>query len=132
MVTLSNGGVISIAAGDSSGTVSVAAPSDDVYSSMSVRSRRRLRPLPVAILKAWRSTRLLPPPAITDTLDTTTLSLTAPQSVAEGGSIVYTASLTSPAGTAMSVNFGQRLQRIAIAAGSSTGSVSVAAPTDDV
>ena len=35
--------------------------------------------------------------AVTDTIDTTTVSLTATPSVAEGGTIVYTASLTSAA-----------------------------------
>ena len=38
--------------------------------------------------------------AVTDTIDTTTVSLTATPSVAEGGSIVYTASLTSSRGNA--------------------------------
>ncbi len=35
--------------------------------------------------------------SITDTLDTTTVSLTATASVAEGGNIIYTASLNNAA-----------------------------------
>ena len=52
-------------------------------------------------------------------------------SVAEGGSIVYTASLNNPAGTAVTVNLSNGAA-ITIAAGASSGSVSFAAPTDDV
>ncbi|WP_371927023.1 immunoglobulin-like domain-containing protein, partial [Pseudomonas sp. F01002] len=39
----------------------------------------------------------------TDTVDTTNLSLSASNSVAEGGSIVYTATLTNAAGTPVTV-----------------------------
>ncbi len=129
-VTLSNGAVISIAAGTSSGTVSVLAPSDDVYVDAANVSAT------IASATGGNFENLLINPAaattsITDTLDATTLSLTATPSVAEGGSIVYTASLTAPAQSAVTVTLSNGLS-ITIAAGSSTGSVSVAAPTDDV
>ena len=41
--------------------------------------------------------------SVTDTLNTTTVSLAASLSVAEGGSILYTAALTAPAQTALNV-----------------------------
>src|SRR5213075_1446377 len=101
-VTLSNGALIGIAAGASSGTVSVAAASDDVYvdagnvsatiSSATGGNFESLAVNPAAAITA-----------ITDTIDTTTVSLTATASVAEGGSIVYTASLTSAAQTPVTV-----------------------------
>ncbi|MEW6119492.1 MAG: retention module-containing protein [Pseudomonadota bacterium] len=129
-VTLDNGATITIAAGASSGTVSVAAPSDDVYldagsvsAAISSASGGNFESLVVDATPATTS--------ITDTTDTTTVSLTATPSVAEGGSIIYTASLTSPAQTALTVNLDNGAT-ITIAAGASSGTVSVAAPSDDV
>ena len=61
--------------------------------------------------------------SITDTIDTTTVSLSATASVAEGGVIVYTASLTSAAQTPVSVTLSNGAT-IIIAAGASTGSAS--------
>ena len=102
-VTLSNGATITIAAGASSGTVSVAAPGDDVYvdagnvsATISSAVGRQLR-------SAGRQPGCAATTAITDTIDTTTVSLSATGSVAEGGSIVYTASLTSVAQSPVSV-----------------------------
>ena len=88
--------MISIAAGASSGTVSVAAPSDDVYLDAGNISAT------IASATGGNFENLAVNPAavtttITDTLDVTTVSLTATPSVAEGGNIVYTASLNGPA-----------------------------------
>jgi hypothetical protein len=69
--------------------------------------------------------------AISDTVDTTTVSLSATPSVAEGGTIVYTASLTSTAQSPVMVQLSNGAT-ITIAAGASSGTVSVAAPSDDV
>ncbi len=55
---------------------------------------------------------------ISDTLDVTTVSLTATPSVAEGGSIVYTASLNNSAQTPVSVTLSNGAV-ISIAAGAS-------------
>src|SRR6185295_5046971 len=114
----------------SSGTVSVAAPSDDVYidagsvsATISGASGGNFESLVVNPAAATTS--------ITDTVNTTTVSLTASASVAEGGSIVYTASLTSAAQSAVTVTLSNGAT-ISIAAGASSGSVSVAAPSDDV
>ena len=129
-VNLSNGATITIAAGTSSGTVSVAAPGDDPYldagsvsTTISSASGGNFEAL--AINPAAATT------AVTDTIDTTTLSLTATPSVAEGGSIVYTASLNHAAQAAVTVNLSNGAA-ITIAAGASSGTVSVAAPGDDV
>ncbi|WP_185070311.1 immunoglobulin-like domain-containing protein, partial [Pseudomonas protegens] len=68
---------------------------------------------------------------VTDTVDTTNLSLSATNSVAEGGSIVYTATLTNAAGSPVTVTLSNGAV-ILIAAGATSGNVTVAAPADDV
>ncbi|WP_242486297.1 immunoglobulin-like domain-containing protein [Pseudomonas sp. TH03] len=68
---------------------------------------------------------------VTDTIDTTNLSLTATNSVAEGGQIVYTATLTNAAGTPVTVTLSNG-SVITIDAGKTTGTVTVDAPKDDV
>ncbi|MHC8336884.1 retention module-containing protein [Pseudomonas sp. HLT2-19-2] len=129
-VKLSNGETITIEAGKTSGSVTIAAPSDDVYKdvgkltvTMTGASGGNFEKLDIS--KASVST------TVKDTVDTTGLSLSATGSVAEGGSIVYTATLTNAAGTAMTVtlNNGAVIQ---IAKGATTGSVNFAAPKDDV
>ena len=110
--------------------MSVPAPTDDVYVdagsvSATIASATGGNFESLAINPAAATT------AITDTLDVTTVSLTASASVAEGGSILYTASLNNPAGTATTVTLSNGAT-ISIAAGASSGSVSVPAPSDDV
>jgi hypothetical protein len=68
---------------------------------------------------------------VTDTVDATSLTLGATQTVAEGDSIVYTATLTNPAGTPVTVTLSNGAV-ITIEAGKTTGTVSVPAPADDV
>src|SRR5205814_73952 len=128
-VTLSNGALIGIAAGASSGTVSVAAPSDDVYTDAGNVSAT----ISSAIGGNFESLAVHPPAAatsLTGPSSTPTVSLTATASVAEGGSIAYTASLTSIAQTPVTVTLSNGAV-IAIAAGASVGTVSVLAPSDD-
>ncbi|MBK9624593.1 MAG: hypothetical protein IPO38_08535 [Rhodocyclaceae bacterium] len=60
----------------------------------------------------------------------TVLNLTASTTVSEGGSIVYTASVTNPAETDFTVNLSNG-QSIVIAAHTSSASITVAAPSDD-
>src|SRR3546814_15260201 len=67
---------------------------------------------------------------VVDTVDDTTLPLSATPTVAEGGSITYTASLTNAADTAMTVTLSNGAV-INIAAGASSGTPVVAAATDD-
>ncbi|MCZ0752839.1 retention module-containing protein, partial [Aeromonas enteropelogenes] len=97
IVTLSNSAVITIPAGQSSGSVTVAAPSDSPYVDPST--------ITVAITgtQGGGFNQIITGPSTTteinDTVDTTTVTLssaTAGQEVVEGGSIVYTASVNNP------------------------------------
>jgi hypothetical protein len=129
-VSLANGATITIAAGASSGTISVPAPSDDVYvdagsvsTSIVTASGGNFESLVVNGAPATTT--------ITDTVDASTVSLTASASVAEGGFIVYTASLSSAAQSPVTVTLSNGAS-IVIGTGASSGTVSVAAPSDDV
>ncbi|EJM59771.1 hypothetical protein PMI30_05698, partial [Pseudomonas sp. GM50] len=129
VVTLSNGQTITIPVGSSSASVNFTAPNDALAGggSLSVKiddaKGGNYEKLEVDGKSADTS--------ITDTSDTTTLSLSATDSVAEGGSIVYTATLTNAAGTPVTVTLSNGAI-ITIAAGATTGSVTVDAPKDDV
>src|SRR5205085_184634 len=129
-VTLSNGASIQIAAGASTGSVSVAAPSDDVYLDAGTVSAT-ITGATGGNFESQQVNSATGTTAITDTVDATTVSLTASPSVAEGGQILYTASLTSPAHGAVTVTLSNGAT-ILIADGASTGQVSIAAPSDDV
>lgn len=128
-MTLSNGAVITIAAGASTGSISVPAPADDVY--------KDAGKVEVSITKTEGGNfeNLVPntTPAVTDvtdTIDTSTISLTATPSVAEGGTVVYTASVTAPVTGSPVVVTLSNGQTITIAVGESSGSVNFTAPND--
>src|SRR5690606_25929366 len=129
-VTLSNGETITIADGATSGSVSVAAQGDDVYQDGETVS--------VSIDSATGGNfEILVPSTtaaetvVTDTTDNVTLSLSATPTVAEGGNITYTATLSHAAQGAVTVTLSNG-QTITIADGATSGSVSVAAQGDDV
>ncbi|WP_157934809.1 immunoglobulin-like domain-containing protein, partial [Vibrio lentus] len=61
--------------------------------------------------------------------DTTTVSLTATETVAEGGTITYTATLTNPAEGAVTVKLSNG-ETITIADGQTVGTVDVTANND--
>ncbi len=129
-VTLSNSATITIAAGATTGTVTVAAPGDDPYVDASTVSAT----ISTATGGNFESLQINPAAAntsVTDTIDATTVSLSATASVAEGGSIVYTATLSNAAQTAVTVTLSTG-ETITVAAGATSGSVSIAAPSDDV
>ena len=129
-ITLSNGATIGIAAGATSGTATVAAPGDDPYIDASTVSAT----IATATGGNFESLQIDPAAAstnVTDDVDATAVSLSATANVAEGGSIVYTATLTNAAQTPVTVTLSTG-QTITIAAGATTGSVSILAPTDDV
>ncbi|MBY8932034.1 retention module-containing protein, partial [Pseudomonas sp. Wu6] len=102
-ITLSNGAVITIPSGQLTGTVNVPlAPNDSPYLDASQIS--------VNVTGITGGNNLVltldPNPAvtqITDTIDTTTVTLTAGSNVTEGGQITYTATLTNPAQTPVNV-----------------------------
>jgi surface adhesion protein len=129
-ITLSNGSVITIAAGESSGSVHVDTPPNDVYQNGSTVSAT------ITGASGGNFEQLTPNTApasttITDSIDKTGLTLTASENVSEGGVITYTATLTNPAGTAVTVTLSNG-ETITIKAGEKTGTVDVKAPGDDV
>ncbi|QXC34152.1 retention module-containing protein [Aeromonas sp. FDAARGOS 1407] len=129
IVTLSNGAVITIPVGQSSGSVTVAAPSDSPYVDPST--------ITVAITgtQGGGFNQIIIGPSTTteinDTVDTTTVTLSAPAQVNEGSQITYSASVNNaPQGDlVLSLSNGAS---ITIKAGELSGSVTVAAPGDDV
>ncbi|WP_421728418.1 retention module-containing protein, partial [Pseudomonas yamanorum] len=129
-VTLSNGSVITIEAGKSTGTVVVDTPANDVYNNGSTISTT------ITGATGGNFENLVPAttPAvttITDSIDTTTVTLTAGNTVTEGGQITYTATLTNPAQTPVTVTLSNG-SVITIEAGKSTGTVVVDTPANDV
>ncbi|WP_327209017.1 immunoglobulin-like domain-containing protein, partial [Pseudomonas fluorescens] len=128
-VTLSNGAVITIEAGKTSGTVTVPAPADDVYIDAGKVEAT------IATATGGNFENLVPStvPAvteITDTVDTSTVKLTADTSVAEGGTVTYTATVGAPVtGSPVVVTLANG-QNITIAVGQTTGSVTTTAPND--
>ncbi|NBF18669.1 hypothetical protein GV729_25770, partial [Pseudomonas sp. Fl4BN2] len=126
---LSNGQTITIPVGESTGSVNFTAPNDALNGGSS---------LSTTITKVdggnYEKLEFSDKPAdttVTDTPDTTTLSLSATGEVAEGGSIVYTATLSNAAGTPVTVTLSNGAT-ITIEAGKTTGTVTVPAPADDV
>ncbi|WP_262666684.1 retention module-containing protein [Pseudomonas fluorescens] len=129
-VTLSNGSVITIKAGESVGTVVVDTPANDVYNNGSTVSTT------ITGATGGNFENLVPSttPAvttITDSIDTTTVTLTAPSEVSEGGQITYTATLSNKAGTDVTLKLDNG-STITIKAGDTVGTVTVPAPSDDV
>jgi len=130
-VTLSNGAVIVIPAGQTSGSVNVNIPANDTpYIDGGQIS--------TTITGTTGGNGLVitpnPTPAvtqITDTIDTTTATLTATPSVTEGGVITYTVTLTNPAQTPVTVTLSNG-QTITVEAGKSSGSVDFQTPPNDV
>jgi len=129
-VTLANGAVINIAAGATSGSVNFAAPANTPYIDGG-KVQTAIASHSGGNFEQVDADRSAVVTTVTDTVDTTNISLSATTSVAEGGSIVYTASLTNPAGTAMTVTLSNGAV-INIAKGATTGTATVAAPADDV
>ncbi|WP_345868567.1 immunoglobulin-like domain-containing protein, partial [Shewanella algae] len=129
VLTLSNGASITIAAGQTSGTVTVDAPTDDVYLDGEI--------LTVGITDAQGGnyenldTSDTASTQVNDTIDTTTVTLTAPAQVNEGGQISYTATVNNAPETDLVLTLSNGAS-ITIAAGQTSGTVTVDAPTDDV
>ena len=128
-VNLSNGAVITIAAGATSGSVDVAAQGDDVYTDPSTES------VTITGTSGGNFESLVINPAsadtaVADTIDDTTVSLTATASVAEGGSITYTATVDNAPQGDMTVTLNDGTA-ITILNGQTTGSATIAAPADD-
>ncbi|BCV35063.1 type I secretion C-terminal target domain-containing protein [Shewanella chilikensis] len=129
VLTLSNGASITIAAGQTEGTVTVDAPTDDVYQdgetlSVNVTGAEGGNYEDLDLGNSVDTT-------VNDTIDTTTITLTAPAEVSEGGSITYTATVNNAPETDLVLTLSNGAS-ITIAAGQTEGTVTVDAPTDDV
>ncbi|WP_241527086.1 immunoglobulin-like domain-containing protein, partial [Pseudomonas sp. BIOMIG1N] len=128
-VTLSNGAVITIEAGKTTGTVTVPAPADDVY--------KDAGKVEVTITKTeggnFENLVTNPAPAVTDvtdTIDDSTVSLKATPSAAEGGQITYTVTVTAPVtGSPVVVTLANG-EKITIPVGETTASINITAPND--
>ena len=129
VLTLSNGASITIAAGQTSGTVTVDAPTDDVYQdgetlSVNVTGAEGGNYEDLDLGNSVDT-------QVNDTIDTTTVTLTAPAEVSEGGSITYTATVNNAPETDLVLTLSNGAS-ITIAAGQTSGTVTVDAPSDDV
>jgi surface adhesion protein len=128
-VTLSNGAVITIAAGATTGSVSVAAPADDVYKDAG-QVEVTIKDAAGGNFENLVTDSTAAVTSVTDTLDTSTVSLTATAGVVEGGTVVYTASVTAPVTGAPVIVTLSNGQTITIPVGASSGSVNFVAPND--
>ncbi|MDD1011622.1 LapA family giant adhesin, partial [Pseudomonas shahriarae] len=128
-VTLSNGSVITIDAGKTTGTVTIPAPTDDVYrdagsvqATISTATGGNFENLVPSTVPAVTS--------VTDTIDTTTVKLTATGTAAEGGNVVYTATVGAPVTDSPVVVTLANGQTITIGVGQTTGTATFVAPND--
>ncbi|NWD44992.1 immunoglobulin-like domain-containing protein, partial [Pseudomonas yamanorum] len=131
-VTLSNGQVITIDAGKTTGTVVFQTPVNDVYNNGSTVSTT------ITAATGGNFEKLVPdntnPPTttITDSIDTTTVTLsTNDTAITEGGQITYTATLSNEAHAPVTVTLSNG-QVITIDAGKTTGTVVFQTPVNDV
>ncbi|MBA1430590.1 immunoglobulin-like domain-containing protein, partial [Pseudomonas orientalis] len=132
-VTLDNGQSITIGVNQSSGSVSVVAP-DDVY-----KGDQTVTTAIKTVTGGEHFENLVPGTTavnttVTDTpstADTTTVTLTAPTAVNEGGQITYTATLSNKAGSDVTLKLDNG-SSIIIKAGDTVGTVTIPAPSDDV
>ncbi|WP_421549651.1 immunoglobulin-like domain-containing protein, partial [Pseudomonas yamanorum] len=131
-VTLSNGQVITIDAGKTTGTVVFQTPVNDVYNNGSTVSTT------ITTATGGNFEKLVPdntnPPTtvISDSIDTTTVTLsTTDTAITEGGQITYTATLSNEAQAPVTVTLSNG-QVITIDAGKTTGTVVFQTPVNDV
>ncbi|MGE9874285.1 immunoglobulin-like domain-containing protein, partial [Pseudomonas sp. R19M] len=132
-VTLDNGQTITIGVNQSSGSVTTVAPNDVYNGDQTVTTAIK------TVTGGEHFENLVPVTTpvnttVTDTpgtADTTTVTLTAPSVVNEGGQITYTATLSNKAGTDVTLKLDNG-STITIKAGDTVGTVTVPAPSDDV
>ncbi|OPB34747.1 hypothetical protein BFW90_00050, partial [Pseudomonas fluorescens] len=132
-VTLDNGKTITIGVNQSSGSITTVAPNDVYKGDQTVTTAIK------GVTGGEHFENLVPGTTavnttVTDTpgsTDLTTVTLTAPTAVNEGGQITYTATLSNKAGSDMVVQLDNG-SSITIKQGETVGTVTVPAPTDDV
>ncbi|MER0508701.1 retention module-containing protein, partial [Aeromonas veronii] len=129
VIQLSNGAVITIPVGQSSGSVTVAAPADSPYVDPSTIT------VSITGTQGGGFNQIITGPSTTtqinDTVDTTTVTLGAPAQVNEGGQITYSASVNNAPQSDLVLTLSNGAS-ITIKAGELNGSVTVDAPIDDV
>ncbi|WP_139834971.1 retention module-containing protein, partial [Pseudomonas sp. B35(2017)] len=128
-VTLANGQTITIEVGKTTGTITTTAPNDTLAGNAPLTNS--ITGVSGGNYENLVADKTPVSTTVTDTVDTTDLTLSATGTVAEGGSIVYTATLTNPAGTPVTVTLSNGAT-ITIEAGKTSGTVTVPAPADDV
>ncbi|MBA6063117.1 immunoglobulin-like domain-containing protein, partial [Pseudomonas juntendi] len=129
-VTLSNGQTVTVEAGKTQGSVDFQTPANDVYNNGSTVS------VTIENATGGNFEQLTPNPTpaqttISDSVDTTTATLTASPSVTEGGVITYTVTLSNPAQTPVTVTLSNG-QTVTVEAGKTQGSVDFQTPANDV
>ncbi|TNI91302.1 RTX toxin, partial [Aeromonas hydrophila] len=129
VIQLSNGAVITIPVGQSSGSVTVAAPADSPYVDPSTIT------VSITGTQGGGFNQITTGPATTtqinDTVDTTTVTLGAPAQVNEGSQITYSASVNNAPQSDLVLTLSNGAS-ITIKAGELSSSVTVDAPSDDV
>ncbi|WP_414868176.1 immunoglobulin-like domain-containing protein, partial [Pseudomonas sp. IT-194MI4] len=100
-VSLANGQTITIDVGKTTGTVTTAAPNDALTGHAPLTNS--ITNVSGGNYENLVADKTPVSTTVTDTVDTTNLSLSASNSVAEGGQITYTATLTNAAGTPVTV-----------------------------
>ncbi|MGL6355693.1 retention module-containing protein, partial [Aeromonas veronii] len=129
VILLSNGAVITIPVGQSSGSVTVAAPADSPYVDPSTIT------VSITGTQGGGFNQIITGPSTTtqinDTVDTTTVILGAPAQVNEGGQITYSASVNNAPQSDLVLTLSNGAS-ITIKAGELNGSVTVDTPSDDV
>ncbi|MEE1910490.1 immunoglobulin-like domain-containing protein, partial [Pseudomonas inefficax] len=131
VVKLANGQTITIPVGESSASVPFTAPNNVHNTNLDLTNK-------ITNISGGNYEKTVavgePVTTVTDnpaTPDITTLTLTATDTVAEGGKITYTATLTNKAGTDLVIKLSNG-ESITIAAGSKEASITIDAPSDDV
>ncbi|MFB1635438.1 immunoglobulin-like domain-containing protein, partial [Pseudomonas sp. AP-1] len=128
VVTLANGQTITIPVGQSSGTAT-GAVTNDVYQGHAPVTNS------ITSVSGGDYENLVADPApvstsVTDVQDSTTVTLTATPSVAEGGTIIYTASIGAPVTSSPVVVTLANGQTITIPVGQSSGTATGAVTND--
>ncbi|MCP0914965.1 hypothetical protein NKV53_11580 [Legionella sp. 27cVA30] len=126
-LTLSNGEIITILAGQTSGSVTFPAPTDDAY----IDADSQIISISNATGGNYESLNTSDTATITvqDTIDTTTVTL-GDVTVNEGGTITLTANVNNAPQTDLTLTLSNG-EIITILAGQTSGSITFAAPTDD-
>ncbi|MFJ4458463.1 immunoglobulin-like domain-containing protein, partial [Pseudomonas sp. NPDC089392] len=129
VIKLSNGETITIAAGSKEASITIDAPSDDVYVDAEVL-RVKVTETSGGDFEKLNVNSGAAVTKVTDTIDTTTVTLTATQSVVEGGVVTYTASVNHKVtGSDLVVKLDNG-QTITIPVGESSASVPFTAPNN--